>query len=63
MSINTRALVGMLFTPGLLEEEIEQIVIGRENTGKEAALMEGVAEKKEEKKATGAERKGFVKGG
>ena len=36
MRINTRALVGMLLTQGLLEEEIEQIVNGREETGKEA---------------------------
>ena len=40
MSINTRALVGLLFTPGLLEEEVEQIVNGIENTGKETVSME-----------------------
>ena len=39
MSINTRALVGMLFTPGLLEEEIEQIVGGRDKIGKETVHM------------------------
>ena len=59
MSTNTRALVGMLFTPGLLQEEIEQIVNGREKTGKDTVPMEFGAEKKEEKKATGVERKGF----
>ena len=48
MSINTRALVGMLFTPGLLEEKIEQIVCGRDNIGKETVQMEDGAETKEE---------------
>ena len=57
MSINTRALVGMLFTPGLLEEEIEQIINGRENTGNRTVLVEDEAVNKEEEKATGVERK------
>ena len=48
MSINARALVGLLFTPGLLEEEFEQIINGRENEGRRKVLVEGEAGKKEE---------------
>ena len=34
MSIDARALVGILFTPGLLEEEVKQIINWRESTGR-----------------------------
>ena len=32
MSLSARALVGVLFTPGLLDDEIEHIVKGKEKT-------------------------------
>ena len=45
----------MMFTPGLLEEEVERIVNGREVTGRKNALVgEGVNEKEEEKAAGGS---------
>ena len=53
MSIDARALVGMLFTPGLLEEEVEQIVNGREGTRRKIASMRGGDNEKEEKKSVG----------
>ena len=46
MSIDAKALLGMLFTPGLLDEEVEQIIYGKENTGREIAFGgDGVREK------------------
>ena len=53
MSIDARALVGMLFTPGLLEEEVEHIINGREGTGRKTALVGGGVRDKEEEKAAG----------
>ena len=37
MRIDARALVGLLFTPGLLEEEVEQIINGRDSTERKIA--------------------------
>ena len=58
MSINARALVGLLFTPRLLDEEVKQIIHGRENAERGTVSVEDGARKKEEEKATGVEYKG-----
>ena len=55
MSINARALVGLLFTPGLLDEEVKQIIHGRENAGRGPVWVEDGAVKKEVEKASGGE--------
>ena len=55
ISIDARELVGMLFTPGLLEEEFENIINRREGTGrKTASVGGGVRDKEEEKAAKGS---------
>ena len=50
MSLNARALVGVLFTPGLLDDEIDHIVGGKE-----------VGKKKEEQGSEQSEQEGGLK--
>ena len=47
MSMNTRALIGVLLTPGLFEEEMDQIIRGSSGGYRQNFEGEGVKESNE----------------